>query len=171
MKDKIKDEAKAKAGRSMNIHHWSLHARWFVHQLLIMPLCDRLIQSLCALSVGFCCAIRCSASASPFFISPSPFVGTTTTTTTAILKTYSLSIPTISYHNPSLFRESSSWQIFGRKGGDAGTKEKKPNKSNLPEKICIVCGRPFTWRKKWERCWDEVTCCSKSCNSQRRSGK
>ncbi len=28
-------------------------------------------------------------------------------------------------------------------------------KSNLPEKDCIVCGRPFKWRKKWEKCWDE----------------
>lgn len=41
-------------------------------------------------------------------------------------------------------------------------------KGNLPTKVCIVCNRPFTWRKKWERCWDEVTCCSKSCNSKRR---
>jgi len=32
----------------------------------------------------------------------------------------------------------------------------------------VVCNRPFTWRKKWERCWDEVTTCSRSCNNQRR---
>lgn len=43
-------------------------------------------------------------------------------------------------------------------------------KENLPSKICVVCDRPFTWRKKWERCWDEVTTCSKACNSQRRHG-
>lgn len=43
-------------------------------------------------------------------------------------------------------------------------------KENLPSKICVVCDRPFTWRKKWERCWDEVTTCSKACNSQRRRG-
>jgi hypothetical protein len=42
-------------------------------------------------------------------------------------------------------------------------------KENLPTKICVVCGRPFTWRKKWERCWDEVTTCSKSCNRNRRA--
>lgn len=42
-------------------------------------------------------------------------------------------------------------------------------KENLPIKDCVVCGRPFTWRKKWERCWDEVTTCSKSCNSKRRN--
>ena len=41
-------------------------------------------------------------------------------------------------------------------------------KENLPEKVCVVCNRPFTWRKKWERCWDEVTTCSKSCNAARR---
>mmetsp|Transcript_12669 Transcript_12669/g.30926 ORF Transcript_12669/g.30926 Transcript_12669/m.30926 type:complete len:119 (-) Transcript_12669:228-584(-) len=60
-------------------------------------------------------------------------------------------------------------RLFGRRGGGGGKKEKKSSKANLPEKICVVCGRPFTWRKKWERCWDEVTCCSKSCNSKRRS--
>ena len=42
-------------------------------------------------------------------------------------------------------------------------------KENLPTKICVTCGRPFTWRKKWERVWDEVTTCSKSCNRQRRA--
>lgn len=41
-------------------------------------------------------------------------------------------------------------------------------KENLPTKICVVCERPFNWRKKWERCWDEVTTCSKSCNRKRR---
>jgi hypothetical protein len=44
-------------------------------------------------------------------------------------------------------------------------------KENLPEKVCVVCNRPFTWRKKWERCWDEVTTCSKSCNSARKQLK
>lgn len=61
-------------------------------------------------------------------------------------------------------------RLFGRRGGGGGKKkEQKFTKSNLPEKICVVCGRPFEWRKKWERCWNEVTCCSKSCNAQRRS--
>ena len=41
-------------------------------------------------------------------------------------------------------------------------------KEHLPSKVCVICNRPFTWRKKWERCWDEVTTCSKSCNNQRR---
>jgi len=42
-------------------------------------------------------------------------------------------------------------------------------KENLPSKVCVVCERPFTWRKKWERCWDEVTTCSKSCNAKRKA--
>jgi hypothetical protein len=44
-------------------------------------------------------------------------------------------------------------------------------KENLPSKICVTCDRPFTWRKKWEQVWDEVTTCSKSCNRQRREKK
>ncbi|WP_162661028.1 DUF2256 domain-containing protein [Tuwongella immobilis] len=45
----------------------------------------------------------------------------------------------------------------------------KPKKSDLPSKICASCGRPFTWRKKWERNWDEVRYCSDRCRSQRGS--
>ena len=42
------------------------------------------------------------------------------------------------------------------------------NPHNLDTKVCVVCNRPFTWRKKWEDCWDEVTCCSKRCNGERK---
>ncbi len=42
-------------------------------------------------------------------------------------------------------------------------------KSNLPEKDCIVCGRSFKWRKKWERCWDQVIYCSDKCKKQKKA--
>lgn len=38
-------------------------------------------------------------------------------------------------------------------------------KQHLPEKICPRCNRPFTWRKKWEKVWDEVKYCSDRCRS------
>jgi hypothetical protein len=58
----------------------------------------------------------------------------------------------------------------GRGGEDASSKMPRGvKKENLPSKVCLVCNRPFTWRKKWETCWDEVTTCSKSCNGKRRS--
>ena len=40
-------------------------------------------------------------------------------------------------------------------------------KSQMPEKICAACGKPFAWRKKWERDWDNVRFCSERC---RRAG-
>ncbi|MCU0330609.1 MAG: DUF2256 domain-containing protein [Candidatus Kapabacteria bacterium] len=40
-------------------------------------------------------------------------------------------------------------------------------KSTLPHKSCVVCGRPFAWRKKWERVWDEVKYCSDRCRSHK----
>ncbi|MGQ9887394.1 MAG: DUF2256 domain-containing protein [Aggregatilineales bacterium] len=43
-------------------------------------------------------------------------------------------------------------------------------KANLPQKTCAVCGRPFVWRKKWARQWDEVRYCSRRCR-QRKSNK
>ncbi|TDF36352.1 DUF2256 domain-containing protein [Alteromonadaceae bacterium M269] len=36
-------------------------------------------------------------------------------------------------------------------------------KSELPTKMCPVCDRPFAWRKKWERDWENVKYCSKRC--------
>jgi len=40
---------------------------------------------------------------------------------------------------------------------------KQIKKEFLPERICEVCKRPFTWRKKWEKVWDEVKYCSDKC--------
>jgi hypothetical protein len=70
-------------------------------------------------------------------------------------------------------------RFVSTRGGDArrrsiqtaASARSMPNgvkKENLPQKMCVVCNRPFTWRKKWERCWDEVTTCSKSCNAKRK---
>ncbi|MFZ9527095.1 MAG: DUF2256 domain-containing protein [Schleiferiaceae bacterium] len=39
-------------------------------------------------------------------------------------------------------------------------------KANLPSKDCTHCGRPFTWRKKWERDWDQVKFCSDRCRGE-----
>ncbi|MEM6378648.1 MAG: DUF2256 domain-containing protein [Bacteroidota bacterium] len=44
---------------------------------------------------------------------------------------------------------------------------KQKKKQNLPQKICPVCERPFTWRKKWERVWDEVIYCSDRCRKNK----
>jgi hypothetical protein len=41
----------------------------------------------------------------------------------------------------------------------------KPDKANLPEKICAACARPFVWRKKWARDWDAVKFCSDKCRA------
>jgi len=40
-------------------------------------------------------------------------------------------------------------------------------KQNLPSKNCIVCNRPFTWRKKWEKVWEDVKYCSDKCRNQK----
>ncbi|MCB0633759.1 MAG: DUF2256 domain-containing protein [Saprospiraceae bacterium] len=43
---------------------------------------------------------------------------------------------------------------------------KQRKKRDLPSKICAKCGRPFSWRKKWERNRDSVKYCSKRCRDQ-----
>ncbi|WP_189346763.1 DUF2256 domain-containing protein [Undibacterium macrobrachii] len=42
-------------------------------------------------------------------------------------------------------------------------------KSDLPSKLCEVCGLSFTWRKKWEKDWASVKYCSERCRRARSS--
>ncbi|WP_344701474.1 DUF2256 domain-containing protein [Halomonas cibimaris] len=44
-------------------------------------------------------------------------------------------------------------------------------KADLPHKRCACCQRPFAWRKKWARCWDEVRYCSERCRRQARAAR
>ncbi len=41
-------------------------------------------------------------------------------------------------------------------------------RQDLPLKICAQCDRPFAWRRKWQRDWEEVRYCSKRCRGQAR---
>ncbi|MDP2119114.1 MAG: DUF2256 domain-containing protein [Hoeflea sp.] len=41
-------------------------------------------------------------------------------------------------------------------------------KSDLPRKTCAHCNRPFAWRRKWARVWDEVKYCSDRCRADSR---
>jgi hypothetical protein len=49
------------------------------------------------------------------------------------------------------------------------TAKQRFTKANLPTKTCAACGRPFSWRKKWERVWDDVRYCSDRCRRERRA--
>ncbi|MGP9788420.1 DUF2256 domain-containing protein [Roseinatronobacter sp. NSM] len=40
-------------------------------------------------------------------------------------------------------------------------------KCELPQKICATCARPFAWRKKWAKTWQEVRYCSDKCRANR----
>jgi len=44
-----------------------------------------------------------------------------------------------------------------------GAMPKMRSKADLPTKICVQCGKPFTWRKKWARDWAGVKYCSERC--------
>ncbi len=41
-------------------------------------------------------------------------------------------------------------------------------KQNLPENICQKCNLPFTWRKKWEKEWENVKFCSERCKKSKK---
>jgi hypothetical protein len=47
----------------------------------------------------------------------------------------------------------------------------KGNKSFLPSKTCLVCGKEMTWRKSWAKNWDEVKYCSDACRSKKSNSK
>ncbi|MBK8365931.1 MAG: DUF2256 domain-containing protein [Bacteroidetes bacterium] len=40
-------------------------------------------------------------------------------------------------------------------------------KQHLPSKTCMTCEKPFSWRKKWEKNWDNVKYCSDKCRTQK----
>jgi hypothetical protein len=42
----------------------------------------------------------------------------------------------------------------------------KGNKTALPSKLCVVCGREMTWRKSWAKNWAEVKYCSDACRAK-----
>jgi hypothetical protein len=42
-------------------------------------------------------------------------------------------------------------------------------KAELPQKPCAACGRPFAWRRKWARVWDEVRYCSERCRRNKKA--
>ncbi|MBD0835197.1 DUF2256 domain-containing protein [Aestuariibaculum suncheonense] len=44
---------------------------------------------------------------------------------------------------------------------------KTVKKENLPVKICPVCNRPFSWRKKWKKYWNDVIYCSEQCKRRK----
>ncbi len=44
---------------------------------------------------------------------------------------------------------------------------KRVEKSDLPVKTCAACGRPFAWRKKWRKDWEQVRFCSDACRRKR----
>ncbi|MGB0930345.1 MAG: DUF2256 domain-containing protein [Chitinophagales bacterium] len=44
---------------------------------------------------------------------------------------------------------------------------KQRKKQDFPTKVCVVCERPFSWRKKWAEDWEHVKYCSKSCRANK----
>jgi hypothetical protein len=54
-----------------------------------------------------------------------------------------------------------------RPSGTMSSSSHKGNKQSLPSKPCVACGRAMSWRKKWEKNWEQVKYCSEAC---RRAG-
>ena len=50
--------------------------------------------------------------------------------------------------------------VMARKHVNLG---RAPAKADLPSKLCEACKRPFTWRRKWARDWEQVRYCSDRC--------
>ncbi|MEE2770404.1 MAG: DUF2256 domain-containing protein [Pseudomonadota bacterium] len=44
---------------------------------------------------------------------------------------------------------------------------RRVSKEHLPQKLCPVCKKNFSWRKKWANCWQQVKYCSERCRRRR----
>ena len=95
--------------------------------------------------------------------------GTTPASSLLLLRGSSFAAPHLLAAPPRVVAARGVSSAKGGRGGKGMAEFRNPH--NLPVKTCVVCDRPFTWRKKWERCWDEVTTCSKSCNAARKREK
>ncbi|MBC7388368.1 MAG: DUF2256 domain-containing protein [Opitutaceae bacterium] len=47
----------------------------------------------------------------------------------------------------------------------------KTKKQYLPTKICPVCKLSFSWRKKWEKNWEDVKYCSDRCRANKNTAQ
>lgn len=47
------------------------------------------------------------------------------------------------------------------------SKAKPAERMSGEPKVCHSCGREITWRKKWERCWEEIKYCSDKCRNSK----
>ena len=43
---------------------------------------------------------------------------------------------------------------------------KAQTKNGFAPRICVTCGKPFEWRKKWARDWEKVLYCSQRCQKK-----
>ena len=50
---------------------------------------------------------------------------------------------------------------------DRAKKPVRSGGSDVPSKPCATCGRTITWRKKWERDWEQVRFCSDACRAHK----
>ncbi|MDN3605746.1 DUF2256 domain-containing protein [Kaistella yonginensis] len=48
---------------------------------------------------------------------------------------------------------------------------KNTKKENFPQKVCPICDRPFSWRKKWNKEWESVQYCSEKCKKLNNKSK
>lgn len=68
------------------------------------------------------------------------------------------------YSNPRLAWSKNADGILRRPVGTL--MPKGVAKADLPTKTCAACARPFAWRKKWERDWENVRYCSDACRAK-----
>jgi hypothetical protein len=62
---------------------------------------------------------------------------------------------------------AAAWHLWS---AEANKWRSMPHKKiNLPDKIRVVCGRRFHWRKKWEKVWNEVKYCCEKCRSSNKT--
>ncbi len=52
---------------------------------------------------------------------------------------------------------------------DRKPKARASEVSGHAAKACVSCGREITWRKKWERDWEQVKYCSDACRGHKPS--
>ena len=67
----------------------------------------------------------------------------------------------------NVFAKQNKYIVKHQKNMPLRREKIKMKKYELSSKICVRCHRPFNWRKKWKKVWDDIKYCSERCRRSR----
>lgn len=115
------------------------------------------------------CMGQCASSNSNFLLHSTAHLAARSRTgpcsKSATLTSSSRRSPVLLAPNPETPFQRRSTLTYAKRGRRRSAET--PTSMSREPKTCSTCGREITWRKKWERCWDDIKYCSDACRKNK----